>query len=206
MSILIGLISCNEETSDVYHEEHKDNKVDKRTVKLFTDVIPENVPDSTKVDMIDQLISVIDKDSSLIEVKTVDSLEIPIVGFFRNDSLVKIIKGTYPGVKFDTRFSALGYRYSVYYFLMDSLIHSRYECNSYQQTGRCNPVFISVDSYYYNRQIISEIVDDQIGPYWSCGCGMPPKVIDQIEKKSRESINYEYIDELKEIINTANKP
>lgn len=205
MSILFGLLSCNEEISSVNHEEHDNTKVDNRTVKLFTDVIPEHVPDSTKVFMINQLISDIDNDSSLIEVKTVDSLEIPIAGFYRNDSLVKILKGTFPGVKFDTRLSALGYKYSAYYFLMDSLIHSRYECNSYQQTGRCNPVFISVDSYFYNGQIISEIVDDQIGQYWSCGCGMPPKVIDQIDKKPREGINYEYVEGLKKLINTANK-
>lgn len=204
-SILIGLLSCNEEISGRNNDVHGNTKVENKIPKLFSDVIPENAPDSTKVNMIDQLISDIDLDSSLIEIKTVDSLEIPIVGYFRNDSLVKIVKGNKPFRLFDSRPKFTNYRYNSYYFLMDTLIYSKSECNNFQHTGSCNSVYISIDSYYYNGRIISEIIDDQIGQFWRCGCGIPPNDLAPIDRKTRKSINYQYIEGLKELINTAKR-
>lgn len=205
VSILIGLLSCDEETSGRNHDEHGRIKVDNGMPKLFSDVIPENAPDSAKVNMIVQLISDIDTDSSLIEIKTVDSLEIPIVGFFRNDSLVKIVRGNSPFGLFDSKPKFTNYRYNNYYFLMDTLIYSKSECNNFQHTGSCNPVYISIDSYYYNGRLISEIIDDQIGQYWRCGCGIPPNSLAPIERKTRERIDYQHIEWLKGLINTAKR-
>jgi len=202
LTILFGLLSCNEENSNVNQDEHNHHKEDNSIEVLFTDVIPENVPDSVKIDIIDQLVSEIDMDSSLTEIKTVDSLEIPLLGFYRNDSLVKILKGYSPHSDFDAQSKFIDRNYTSFYFLMDTLVFSRQECSNYQQTGRCNPVYISVDSYYYNEQIIAEIVHDQIGQYWSCGCGIFPEYIPQKDKSNQ--INYDMIREMKSILNTAN--
>ena len=203
LSILFGLLSCSEENSNVNQDKHNQPEEDSSIEILFTDVIPENVTDSVKIAIIDQLVSEIDIDSSLTEIKTVDSLEFPLLGFYRNDSIVKILKGYTPHPDFDAKSKFIDRNYTSYYFLMDKLVYSRTECSNYQQTGSCNPVYLSIDSYYYNGQMIAEMVDDQIGQYWSCGCGMPPKVTD---KNSRERITYEFIERLKKLINTANKP
>jgi|SRR5690554_146171 len=203
LTILFGLLSCSEGNSNVNQDKNNHHKEDNSIEVLFTDVIPENVKDSVKIDIIDQLVSEIDMDSTLTEIKTVGSLEIPLLGFYRNDSLVKILKGHTPLPDFDAQSKFINRNYTSYYFLMDTLVFSRYECSNYQQTGSCNPVYISIDSYYYNGQIITEIVDDQIGQYWSCGC-MSPVFFPQKDKGKSKQVNYDMIREMKIILNTAN--
>ncbi len=205
LSIIFGLFSCKGVNTSTEEVAQNHINSDRDLEILFTDIIPEHLSDSLKVDIMNHLVSNIDTDSSLITKEAADSAGIPVIGFFKNDSLLKILIGNYTSNRPDAIFGS--YDYTTFYFLMDTLIYSKHECkHASLRTGSCNSVYLSIESYYYNGRKISEIVDDQIGDYWSCGCGMSPKVMTQIDKKSRESINYGYIEELKELINTANKP
>ncbi len=164
----------------------------------FNDIIPENISDSSKTEIIRHLVDEIDADTLLLHKHTTDSTNSNIELFYRNDTLVKIVNGNYPGLTLGTP-NILNHNYTAYYFSMDTLICSRYECNSYQQTGRCNPVAISVFSFIYNRKIISQKIDDKIGQYHSCGCGFSSDFGLRTEKIIE--VNYNEVMRLIEIAN-----
>jgi hypothetical protein len=195
LSLLFGLFSCKGENAKTVQIEHNHIEFDDSVKIQFTDIIPENTPDSIKVSIIDQIISNIDGDSSLVKIETVDSLKTPIIGLFRNDSLLRIYKGHYPNNQKHPMFA--DYSYTTYYFIKDTVVYSKTECRVSQVSGRCSSVYISEESYYYNGQLIYETVDDQTGD-GLCGCG---RLL-----KPRKGVNYDYIKELKKIINTTNKP
>ncbi|MGK0389779.1 MAG: hypothetical protein ACI94Y_002524 [Maribacter sp.] len=168
----------------------------------FTDIIPINMPDSSKVEIIEQLVSEIDMDISLTHIDIVDSLNPSIHAFYRNDTLVKIVQGNMPLFAIET-FCMMRTNYSQYYFHMDSLICAQYKCSRYQQTGRCNPVSIFIHSIVYNSQVIFQEIDDKIGQYYSCGCGFSPSF--RLEKEDRTKFNYDTINRLKEKVREAGK-
>ena len=198
-------ISCNETEKNNLNSERLNNQdsliIEENNRILFIDIIPENISDSSKTEIINELINEIDTDTSLVHRQANDSINLNIELFYRNDTLVKIINGNYPGLTLKTP-NMLNHNYTAYYFSMDTLICSRYECNSYQQTGRCNPVAISVFSFIYNRKIISQKIDDKIGQYHMCGCGFSSGL--KINKEGKTEVDYNKVKYLIEIGNTAN--
>ena len=152
---ILIFISCNAEEKSKINSDNLNNQdsliIDETNQIQFADIIPENISDSSKVEIIKQWVNEIDTDTMLIHKRVTDSIHSQIELFYRNDTLVKIIKGHPPGLMLKTP-NFLTHNYTAYYFLMDTLICSKFECNSYQQTGRCNPVAISRSSIIYKRK------------------------------------------------------
>jgi hypothetical protein len=205
---LLILSSCNELTNNKQKTEDSNIPdslaIDNANQIYFDDIIPENASDSSKTETIKRLIQEIDNDTSLILKEINDSSNSNVYAYYKDDLLVKIIKGFKPGVGlFENEPSFMRYHFTEYYFFMDSLIFSRYECNSFQQTGRCNSVAIRINSFIYNRQIIFQEIDDMIGPYDNCGCDYPPSF--GPKKEGYPELNYKEINLLKDEVIGANK-
>lgn len=164
--------SCNQsrqENTKNTDDPNSDNDV-KKELK-FTDVIPNNLSDSLKAEVLLDLVTKIDEDTTLIQIQYLDSLGSNILAFYREDSLVKIITGLYPEAINNVKLNVMDINYNAYYFFMDTLISMYYECNRNQHTGRCNPVSASSKFYFYHNKIISQKHDVNIAyPYWACGC------------------------------------
>jgi len=205
---LLILSSCNELTNNKQKTEDSNIPdslaIDNANQIYFDDIIPENASDSSKTETIKRLIQEIDNDTSLILKEINDSSNSNVYAYYKDDLLVKIIKGFKPGVGlFENEPSFMRYHFTEYYFFMDSLIFSRYECNSFQQTGRCNSVAIRINSFIYNRQIIFQEIDDMIGPYDHCGCDYLPSF--GTKKEGYPELNYKMIMLLREQVINANK-
>jgi hypothetical protein len=204
---LVILCSCNDirnnkqETEDSISQDSL--AIDDINQVYFDDIIPKNISDSSKTETIKRLIQEIDNDTSLILKEIIDSSNSNVYAYYKDDLLVKIIKGFKPGVGlFENEPSFMRYHFTEYYFFMDSLIFSRYECNSFQQTGRCNSVAIRINSFIYNRQIIFQEIVDKIGPYDHCGCDYPPSFGPR--KEGYPELNYKMIMLLREQVINAN--
>ncbi len=202
------LCSCNDirnikqETEDSISQDSL--AIDDKNQVYFDDFIPKNISDSSKTETIKQLIQEIDNDTSLKVKEIIDSSNSNIYALYKNDLLVKIINGFKPNIGlFENEPSFMRYHFTEYYFFMDSLIFSRYECNSQQQTGRCSPVAIRINSYIYNRQIIFQEIEDKIGPYDHCGCDYPPSF--GPKKEGYPELNYKMIMLLRDQVISANK-
>lgn len=141
---------------------------------VFNDVIPDSLSDSLKVIRITHELKNIENDTVFTTIEYLDSLNVIYSGFFRNDSLFKIIKGRhnfYSTFQAEPKITSLyANSYELFYFVKDSLVYSVYRCSSFQQTGRCNPVSISIQTFYYGNQIIAQEIDDNVGMYFGCGC------------------------------------
>ena len=161
----------------------------------FVEVIPQELTDSAKTEIINRLVHEIDEDTSMVMIEVPDSLNRALFAFYRNDSLVKVRWGLNGPREFlgNERRLLLSGRVKQYYFHSDSLIYREYYCSSWQQTGRCNPVSISVFSWFYERKLISQEIDDNIGYYDGCGCGFVYDVFTYDKK----------LDELLELIKNA---
>ena len=196
---LSALASCVD-TTKIDTENHRlalpDTLVLPETPKRsFYDVIPQELTDSAKTEIITRLVNEIDEDTSMVMIEVPDSLNGALFAFYRNDSLVKIRWG-HDGrreISGSERPLLLSGKVKQYYFHSDSLIYSEYHCSSWQQTGRCNPVSISVFSWFYERKVISQKIDDNIGYYDGCGCGFVYDVFSYDKK----------LDELLEVIKNA---
>lgn len=137
----------------------------------FVEVIPRELTDSAKTEIITRLVTKINEDSTLTLVQVPDSVNGLLSGHFRNDSLVMLHLGYGLGQSMKDRTTMRSGSTKRYYFHSDSLIFSEYHCSSWQQTGRCSPVSFSVWSWFYEREVISQEMDENIGPYGGCGCG-----------------------------------
>lgn len=172
---LMGIVSCVEDLK-VGYEDDRTAGLDTLTLPVppplsFHDVIPEELSDSAKTEIITRLVTEINEDSTLTFVQVADSLNGLVSGHFRNDSLVMLHLGFGLGYSTKDLPMILSGSAKRYYFHSDSLIFSEYHCSSWQQTGRCSPVSISVWSWFYEREVISQEVDENIGSYGGCGCG-----------------------------------
>lgn len=164
---ILILISCTEKSQE--KKSVFTGNIEKKPL-LFNEVIPDQLPDSAKTAVIIDLVNEIETDTTLASKNYPDTSGNNVSAFYRNDTLVKIITGLYSESVFDTIAGVTNYNYYMYYFFMDTLICMRYECNSYQQTGMCNPVSASGKFYFCNRQIISQAHKNDIGQYGRCGC------------------------------------
>lgn len=170
-SLILLLFSCQEPQN---HRQKSVKKTEAIAPVLFTDLIPQHLSDSAKINLIKHYVKRIENDSTLSHVTLSDSLNVQLHAFYRNDSLVKIIDGSLFPEPFETNLNPLRNRHTSYYFLKDSLIFSHYSCSSWMQTGRCSPVSISIRTSIYLQHILHQEVDNKIGPYVGCGCGFPP--------------------------------
>lgn len=205
---LLILSSCNELTNNKQKTEDDISQdslsIDDKEQIYFDNIIPKNSSDSSKTETIKRLIQEIDNDTSLIVKEINDSSNSNVYAFYKDDLLVKIINGFKPNIGlFENEPSFMRYHFTEYYFFMDSLIFSRYECNYQQQTGRCSSVAIRINSYIYKRQIIFQEIDDMIGPYDHCGCDSPPSFGPREE--GYPELNYKKIMLLKDQVYSANK-
>lgn len=172
---LMGLVSCVEH-SQINADDSSAEVLDTLTspappLLSFHDVIPEELSDSTKTEIITRLVTEINDDSTLTLVEVPDSLNGPFSCYYRNDSLVMLHLGSGLGYSTKDRPLILSESAKRYYFHSDNLIFSEYHCSSWQQTGRCSPASISVWTWFYEREVISQEMDENIGPYGGCGCG-----------------------------------
>ena len=182
-------ISCNELETNKSNSENQDSSKSERTKQTrFIDIIPENISDSSKTEIIKQLANNIDLDTLLRSKMIPDSLNSNIYAFYRNDTLVKISQGN-----------------MTYYFLKDRLILNRYACSVYQQTGRCNPVSALSAFFFYNNKVISQEHQINIGfPYQVCGCNNYSSYEKEENISKYESLTSTELNRLKELIKTAN--
>ena len=173
VSIIIctaSMVSCNGNDSIEFNSESLQTQ-EKSEVEQpnYNDIVPENISDSLKIEIFNDVIEEIDFDSTLIRKKIRDSTGKLIYTFYRNNALVKAIEGKSPEFSIDT-LSIFGTNYNTYYFLMDSLIKLKYTCSYLQQTGSCNPVSAASFFYFYNGEIINESHYNNIEGYIHCGC------------------------------------
>lgn len=174
---ILGFISCAEVQTEGLNSEASVS-ADSLSIEIakpltFTDVIPESLSDTAKVEMIAKLINEVNQDTSLMYLQTTDSLDKVIFALYRADTLVKIIEGAYPYLVLEGALKSLNLNYTEYYFLKDSLIASRYSCSTFKHTAMCNPVSVIVFSIYYNQRIISQAIEDHVSSYPFCGCDAP---------------------------------
>lgn len=175
--ILSSIYGCKEEVSkNVVLPKYVLDTTFQMPKKLtFFDVIPDSLTDSLKIDCINEQIRAIEKDTTLTLVSYKDSVNTPYHGLFRNDSLVKIIKGYLPLLSmkdFTIEIASffLWDNYEMFYFVKDTLVYAGYRCSNNMQTGRCNPVSISVETIYYSNEILAQEIEDNVGSYFGCGC------------------------------------
>ncbi|MGB0933591.1 MAG: hypothetical protein ACPGU5_04870 [Lishizhenia sp.] len=173
---LLVVVACKEQPTKIKISPKYEMDTALQIVKplVFNDIIPDSLSDSLKVIGIIHELKNIENDSVFTTVEYVDSLNVVYSGFFRNDSLFKIIKGRhnfYSTFQAEPKITSLyASSYELFYFVKDSLVCSTYRCSSFQQTGRCNPVSISIQTFYYGKQIIAQEIDDNVGMYYGCGC------------------------------------
>ena len=164
------LVSCTDVESKNINSGDNSVQIDQENETLkFTDIIPENITDSSKAEIIGRLIQDIRLDTTLVRSEFKDSTGILLNAYYRNDTLVQIVKGMHPGPEFDA-IPFWGFNYTVCYFFMDSLIALFDNCSSIQQTGMCNPVSRHSSFYFYGDKIVFETQDSEIGNYVHCGC------------------------------------
>lgn len=189
---LLIFISCDETEKSSSNSECQNNQdisvVEATNVIRLTDIIPQNISDSSKTQIINQLAREIDIDTLLIFREIPDSINSVIYAFYRNDTLVKISQ-----------------KNMSYYLLKEKLILNRYACNVYQQTSRCNPVSAYSAFFFYNNKIISQEHHINIRfPYQGCGCNDYSSYEKEENVAKYESIVITEFNRLKELIKTAN--
>lgn len=199
------LFSCNQNSENELNSAAPLNQKKTDTKQLsFGDLIPEHLSDSSKLLILKDWVNKIDLDTSLICEKYSDTSGSNIEAFFRNDTLVRIIRGDYPGMDGGIKYFDR-YKFVSYYFHKDTLIQSIYKCSSYQQTGSCSPVSETLIRYYYKDRVFHENHIDEIGDFYSCGCGMSYTRMKHLmpEEVSVSQLDYiaKEIKRLKEIIN-----
>lgn len=132
----------------------------------FHGVIPDHIPDSAKAAKILAIVHEIETDTTLTVKSYPDTLGRKTSAYFRDGSLLKIKTGVFSETQ-----NITDYNYTTYYFFMGTFISMRYECNKYQQTGRCNPVRSSSLFCFYRDTVLFQKHHSTIGDYyWGCGC------------------------------------
>lgn len=134
-------------------------------------IVPKVANDSIASSHIAAYFIDVEQDSTLLQFSVRDSVHSNLVASYRNGQLVKLATGSHGGFGLYLP-NGLAHNYTAYYFAEDHLLFSKYDCYRYQQTGRCNPVGITVDTYFLKGTIIRQDIDDRIGSYFGCGCGM----------------------------------
>lgn len=102
LCILIFVSCSGTETNIPKTVNQNPSKIEEPEPMNFSDIIPENYPDSLKIHIISQLVDEMRKDTNMVHTEIEDTLNSRLYAYYRNDSLQMISKG-----------------YVTYYFLMD---------------------------------------------------------------------------------------
>lgn len=203
--IILVLLSCNGKSAYEARGSTTEEAISREVV--FTDIIPENISDSTKIDKIKEIIRSTDLDTSLVLVEVIDSIEIApakhYLAKYRNDTLVKI--SVFQGVPHFTI-------ESTYYFLMNELISVEEFCRAGRAAAMCNSEAVRFNLYFYNGKVIGEESwdsDSKNVKYGCPSCALEREKFSSLDLGETPDYEQEVLEEIKTLRarfeNTASK-